>query len=115
MTEATSFQQSSLLWCFLGCLVATVGPKILPITFLDSAALPVFVRRWLNFVPVTVMAALVGSEIFFYEGQFNCTSTNLYLLVSLPTALLAWWSKNYFLTIAFGLALIIGARALGFS
>ena len=108
-------EQTALYLCFLGCVLVTVGPKILPLTFLNGEALPPLLRRWLDFVPVTVMAALVGSEVFFYDGQFNCGPSNLYLMVSIPTAILAWVSKNYFLTIAAGLALIIVARALGFN
>ena len=34
-------------------------------------------------------------------------------MVSLPALLVAWWTKNYFLTIAFGLALVILARFTG--
>ena len=34
-------------------------------------------------------------------------------MVALPSLLVAWWSKNYFLTIAFGIGLVILARWTG--
>lgn len=34
-------------------------------------------------------------------------------MVSLPSLLVAWWGKNYFVTIAFGISLVILARWLG--
>ena len=34
-------------------------------------------------------------------------------MVALPSLLVAWWSKNYFLTIAFGIGLVILARWAG--
>ena len=59
------------------------------------------------------MAALVGPDVFFYEGHFNAGPSNLFLMVALPSLLVAWWSKNYFLTIAFGIGLVILARWTG--
>lgn len=103
----------ALLLCLLGSVVVTLLPKILPVTFLKGDSLPPLLRHWLSFVPVAVMAALVGPDVFFYEGHFNAGLSNLFLMVSLPALLVAWWTKNYFLTIAFGLALVILARFTG--
>lgn len=106
---------ASIIFCCAACILVTLVAKILPITFLNADNLPPFLRRWLDFVPVAVMAALVGSDVFFYDGRLNLSLSNLYLVVSLPTLLCAWLTKNYFLTIAVGLILIIVARALGFN
>ncbi len=82
---------------------------------LDGGDFPPLLRRWLDFIPVAVMAALVGPDIFIYEGQFNLSSSNLFLLVSIPTLITAWISKNYFVTIAVGIALVILGRYLEFA
>lgn len=89
--------------------------KTAPVTFLKGDALPPLLRRWLDFVPVAVMAALVGPDIFIYNGQLDISTNNLFLLVSLPTLLVAWKSENYFLTIAVGIGLVIIARYFGFA
>ncbi len=102
-----------LLLCTLGSVLVTVLPKVLPLTFLKGDRLPHLLRRWLDFVPVAVMAALVGPDIFIYQGQFNLGPGNLFLMVSIPTALVAWKSSNYFLTIAVGIGLVIVARYFG--
>ncbi|WP_165176771.1 AzlD domain-containing protein [Desulfovibrio sp. ZJ369] len=104
---------AALLICILGCVLATVLPKVIPVMFLKGDCLPVLLRRWLSFVPVAVMAALVGPDVFFYEGRFNAGPSNLFLMVALPSLLVAWWGKNYFLTIAFGIGLVIAARWFG--
>ncbi len=104
---------SDLMLCLAGCLIATVLPKILPLTFLNGDRLPPLFKKWLDCIPVAVMAALVGSEVFFYNNEFNLGPTNLYLMVSIPLILLAWFTKNYFITIAVGLGLVIAARAFG--
>ena len=104
---------SALLLCVLGSVLVTQLPKVLPVTFLRGDCLPALLRHWLSFVPVAVMAALVGPDVFFYEGRFNAGTSNLFLMVSLPSLLVAWWGKNYFVTIAFGISLVVLARWLG--
>ena len=59
------------------------------------------------------MAALVGPDVLFYEGQFNVGLSNLFLVVALPSLLVAWKFGNYFLTIAFGIGLVVLARWSG--
>lgn len=87
--------------------------KTVPVTFLKGDNLPPALRLWLKFVPVSVMAALVGSDIFFYNGKLDISTNNLFLLVSIPTLGVAIWSRNYFVTIAAGIGMIIAARYFG--
>ena len=114
MTETSWLEAHlALILCIAGCTAVTLLSKLLPVTFLKGDNLPVVLRHWLSFVPVAVMAALVGPDVFFYEGHFNAGPSNLFLMVALPSLLVAWWSKNYFLTIAFGIGLVILARWTG--
>ena len=59
------------------------------------------------------MAALVGPDIFICEGQLNVSTSNLFLLVSILTLVAAWIFRNYFVTIAVGIGLVIAARFFG--
>mgnify|MGYP000685750730 CR=1 FL=1 len=68
---------------------------------------------WIISIALAVMAALVGPDIFIYEGHFSISPTNLFLMAGLPTLLVAWWFKNYFLTIVVGIGLVILARYTG--
>lgn len=106
---------SYLLWCIGASVVVTLLPKVIPITFLQGDKLPPVLRKWLDFIPVAVMAALVGPDIFIYDGQFNLSTSNLFLMVSIPSLAVACIFKNYFLTIAVGLSLVIAARYFGWA
>lgn len=110
---STAVYDPNLLLCIGACVIVTLLPKVLPITFLRGDHLPALLRKWLDFIPVAVMAALVGPDIFIYEGQFNLSSSNLFLLVSIPTLVAAWIFRNYFVTIAVGIGLVILARYFG--
>lgn len=102
-----------LVYAILLSCVITLLLKTGPITILRGGDFPAILRRWLDYVPVAVMAALVGPDIFIYEGKFDLSFSNLFLLVSIPTLIVAWYSKNYFVTIAVGIALVILARYFG--
>ncbi len=95
---------ANLLLCLASCVL---------VTFLRGDHLPALLRKWLDFIPVAVMAALVGPDIFIYEGQLNVSTSNLFLLVSIPTLVAAWIFRNYFVTIAVGIGLVIAARFFG--
>lgn len=103
-------EHEALLLCLVLATLVTVLPKVLPVTFLRGDTLPPLLRRWLDFVPVAVMAALVGPDIFIYDGSFNLSTSNLFLMVSIPTFFVAWKTRNYFVTIAVGISLVILAR-----
>lgn len=105
---------NNLIWAVLLSSFLTLALKITPVTILKGNSFPQILRRWLDFVPVAVMAALVGPDIFIYDNKLDFSTSNLFLLVSIPTLIVAWKSKNYFITIAFGIGLVIIARYLGF-
>lgn len=104
----------SLLWAIGLSVFFTLLLKTVPVTFLKGDSLPLLLRKWLDFVPVAVMAALVGPDVFIYDGVFDLSTQNLFLLVSIPTLFVAIFSKNYFVTIAVGMGLVITARYFGF-
>lgn len=96
-------------------ILFTLLLKTAPVTLLSGDSLPPLLRRWLEYVPVAVMAALVGPDVFIYDGRFDLSTSNLFLLVSVPTLIAAIISKNYFVTIAVGIGLVIVARYFGFA
>lgn len=103
-----------LLAAVLGASALTIALKVVPLTFFSGRDFPPAFRRWLGFVPAAVMAALVGPDIFIYNGEFNPGPSNLFLMVSIPCLALAIFCKNYFAVIALGLFLVIMARMCGF-
>ena len=93
-------QHAELLFCLVGCMLVTVIPRVGPVMYLHAESLPDLLRHWLSFVPVAVMAALLGPDVFIYQGEFMPTHHNLFLMTGIPALLVAWWSKSFFGTIA---------------
>ena len=77
-------QHAELLFCLVGCMLVTVIPRVGPVMYLHAESLPDLLRHWLSFVPVAVMAALLGPDVFIYQGEFMPTPHNLFLMT-------CWW------------------------
>ena len=55
----------------MGCILdyygfgtAHVYPRVLPLMLFSKIQIPVWLMRWLEYVPVAVMASLIGQELF---------------------------------------------------
>ena len=71
---------SALALCVAGMAIVTALPRILPITFLAHRKLPPALMRWLSFVPVSVLAALLAPEVFLRNGELHLAADNFFLL-----------------------------------
>ena len=69
-----------LLLCILGMTLVTLIPRVMPVTLLAGRELPPLLTRWLSFVPVSVLAALVAPDLLLADGKLNITGDNLFLI-----------------------------------
>lgn len=82
----------------------TYLPRLLPILVLKNARLPLWFQKWMSFLPITIFASLIATDIFFWEGNFQLNAwENAKLLPSLLTLFVAYKTKNMILSIATGL------------
>ena len=73
-----------LLLCILGMALVTLIPRVMPVTLLAGRELPPLLTRWLSFVPVSVLAALVAPDLLLADGKLNI----------FPTLLICWYKKG---------------------
>ncbi|MGB7474428.1 AzlD domain-containing protein [Trichococcus sp.] len=93
------------LWLIFGGGLVTFLPRWLPIVALKNARIPIWFQKWMSFLPVSIFAALIASDIFFWEGTVSLNVLeNAKLLPSLVTALVAYYSKNMILSVIVGIA-----------
>lgn len=64
---------------------------------------PALFQRALRYVPPAVLSAIILPEMLFHDGQFIPTLLNPRLLAGLLAILVAWRTRNMFLTIAVGM------------
>lgn len=93
--------QPSLLWIIIGCALVTWIPRILPFAFVRNMKLPDVVLRWLSYIPVCILSALVIEQIF-HQGDTIVTIDWEVFLAFIPTLLVAIFSKSLLWTVVIG-------------
>lgn len=96
----------------MGAALVTFIPRVLPLMVLTRMQLPDWSLRWLNYVPIAVIAALIGQEIFIQDGGISPLKSNIELIAALPTFLLAIWTRSLFVTVITGVIATMVLRFL---
>lgn len=87
--------------------VVTYLPRVFPVLILSRRSLPEPVERWLSYVPVAVLAALLAPALFAPQGTLDfAVTSNPVFWVSIPVFALAFLTKNLFATVLFGMTMI---------
>ncbi|MGE5553470.1 MAG: AzlD domain-containing protein [Betaproteobacteria bacterium] len=106
--------RSEWLILIAGMALVTYGPRVAPLLFLHQRKLPEPVLRWLSFIPVAILAALLAPSLVVMNGRLALSRENLYLLAALPTFLVAFFHRrSLFLTALVGMASLVVLRRLG--
>lgn len=86
----------TLIWGLIaGMAVTNFVVRAVPISVMSRLDLPASVRRWLGYVPVSVMAAIVAVQVLRPDGHLQVSLNNPYLLAALPTALVYKFTRSF--------------------
>jgi branched-subunit amino acid transport protein len=86
--------------------------RVIPISIMSRLELPEPLRRWLGYVPVSVMAAIVAVQVFHPAERFDFALTNPYLLAAVPTALVYRFTRSFLGATAAGILTFLALRYL---
>ncbi|WP_208559172.1 AzlD domain-containing protein [Marinilactibacillus kalidii] len=88
----------------LGMAVVTYIPRFLPMLLLSKKEISPSFSRWMTYIPVSIFAALVASDIFFWEDGFTINpAINIKLIPSVIVFLIAYKTKNLMWSMIFGI------------
>jgi len=96
----------------IGMAVTNLVMRATPIAIMSRLELPDGVRRWLGYIPVSVMAAIVATQVLRPEGRFQFTLANPYLLAALPTAIVYRITRSFLGATAAGILSFLAFRYL---
>jgi branched-subunit amino acid transport protein len=98
---------TTYLWTIiLGGLVVTYLIRLSFILLIPLDRFPERFRRGLRFVPPAVLAALITPELLRPGGAWDLSLGNGRLLAGLAAILVAWRTKNTWLTILVGMVVL---------
>lgn len=95
--------------------VLTYLTRLSFIALLGRFELPPLAARALRFVPPAVLSAIIFPEMMVRGGELQLGWRNARFLAGLVAALVAWRTRNVFLTIAVGMAALWALQAIGAS
>ena len=93
----TSIYMISLI---VGCAVVTWLPRILPFTIVKTLTIPNVFIRWLNYIPICILTALVVDS--FLSAGTALRLNWQYIMAFIPTLLVALWTKSLSFTVIIG-------------
>lgn len=93
-----SFKMTLLI---LGCALVTWLPRVLPFIFVRKMALPNILMRWLAYIPVCILSALVITNLFHSTGKLITINWPVFFSF-LPTLIVALWTKSLSITVIVG-------------
>ena len=100
-----------MLLLILGCAVVTWLPRVIPFAIVRNVKLPDVVLRWLAYIPVCILSALVIESLIDAEGKI-VTLEWLNVAAFLPTLMVALYTKSLSKTVVAGVLTMAALRYL---
>jgi branched-subunit amino acid transport protein len=99
----------SIILVIFGCALVTAIPRIIPFLVVRNIALPEPVLKWLSFVPICILTALVV-ENFIIQTNDSLKVDWSVIAVLIPTLLIAIKTKSLSITVISGVVLMAALR-----
>lgn len=92
----------TVLLVIAGCAIVTWIPRVAPFLIVRNMKLPDAAIKWLSFIPVCILTALVAASVI-DSGEEALPAINWQVLTALiPTLAIALWTKSLLFTVIFG-------------
>jgi branched-subunit amino acid transport protein len=103
---------ATTIWAVIvGMALANYLVRFVPIAVLSRVALPEWLRRWLSYIPVSVMATLVIGEVVRPDGVWLPPLTNPYLWAAVGTGAVYWRFRSFLGASLAGIVFFLALRA----
>ena len=86
---------STIVAVIAGMAVANFAVRFVPMAVFSRLELPAPVMRWLSFVPISVMGALVATEVLRPGGEWQPPLTNPSVYAALVAALAFRYTRSF--------------------
>lgn len=101
----------TFIWTVIvGMAIANFAVRFIPMVAVSRINLPRPVMRWLSYIPVAVMGAIVAGEILTPNGEYVAPWDNPYLLAAIPTALVYIKTRSFLGAVIVGIAVFVALR-----
>lgn len=108
----TEVAQATIIAVIVGMMLANFILRYVPIAVLSRLDLPKPLMRWLSYVPISVMGALVANEVLRPHGTWQAPLTSPYVWAAAVTGLTFRLSNSFLGATLAGIGSFIALRAM---
>ena len=109
----TELVSQGLIWgVIVGMAAGNFVVRFIPIALLSRIDLPKPIMRWLSFVPVSVMGALVAGEVLRPGGTWSNPLTGASLYAAIVTGITFHFSRSFLGATVAGMASFVALQHL---
>lgn len=101
---------ASMVWLIIGCALVTWLPRIVPFMLVRNVKLPNVVLKWLSFIPVCILSALVIENLLDTESKRFVTLDWPVFFTFVPTLIIALITKSLSMTVVAGVMIMATVR-----
>lgn len=91
----TELSQATIWGVIAGMALLNYMVRFPPMAIVSRMDLPPAIKRWLSYVPISVMGALVASEVLRPSGSWVYPLTSPYVYAALVTALVYRFTRSF--------------------
>ncbi|MDM5231868.1 MULTISPECIES: AzlD domain-containing protein [Lysinibacillus] len=99
-----------MVWLIIGCALVTWLPRVIPFIFVRNVKLPEIVLKWLSFIPVCILSALVIENLLDTDSGKVVTLNWPVFLTFVPTLIIALLTKSLSITVVAGVIIMAAVR-----
>ncbi|MGE7110242.1 AzlD domain-containing protein [Lysinibacillus sp. NPDC047702] len=99
-----------MVWLIIGCALVTWLPRVIPFIFVRNVKLPEVVLKWLSFIPVCILSALVIENLLDTDSGKFVTLDWPVFLTFVPTLIIALLTKSLSITVVAGVIIMAAVR-----
>ena len=98
--------RSDVFYIIMGMALVTYFTRIGALALFRFTGVPTWLNRWLKFVPVAILTALIIPSLLLPKGYLDISLNNHYLIAGIVAACVAYRSRNIIATLGIGMSIM---------
>lgn len=104
--------RSEVMYIIIGMAFVTYFTRIGALALFRFTGIPTWLNRWLKYVPVAILTALIIPALLLPKGYLDISLSNHYLIAGIAAAFVAYKSRNIIATLALGMSIMFVLKLL---
>ncbi|MDR3542068.1 MAG: AzlD domain-containing protein [Desulfosporosinus sp.] len=104
--------RSEVFYIIIGMALVTYFTRFGALALFRFTGVPTGLNRWLKYVPVAILTALIVPSLLLPKGYLDISLNNHYLIAGVVAAFVAYKSRNIIATLGFGMSIMFILKLL---